>query len=489
MTSNPMKVAVVCGDGVPASGLLTVLRTVVDLGIAEGLVAPRVPADLGFAWRPDKPRFYPRGVDRAGYPPWLDVGESLPMPDAALLATRLIAIRTDIARFADLSDQRRQAVRAEIEELAAPFEEYFRTWLAAHDVDWLFAINMTLSDAAPVATALHRAARHRWGSGRPGGIMFWDHDLYGTCTVYENGERVYPLTPNELTPLPGDLPWTRWSVVSTALVKEAASYGTGRVPQYLPNPLPDLGSLRLTPRHNEFLAQLGIATGRPVLLAPVRIFRPKGIEITLALQQAMCVLSRERGLSEPCLLVFGRLDEDPAYAAELAACASLRRLSGDVRFLDGVPLGTWRDDAGRWHLDEVDLLRIAAGTKGAVVFTPSQPDLESVGLGPALAAIAGVPCAVTHYDAFDDVYGPDFAAVRIGPLDLDGLSLGVDPVLRVAAGELVTQMWTTSSAATNRSIVAERFPSRPWRAALKSMWADIHTSTPRPRQGIDDRAT
>ena len=59
-----MKLAVMCCDGLPVSGLLTVFRNVVRLGMSDGLIEPRVPADLGFSWRPDKWEFFPRGGDR-----------------------------------------------------------------------------------------------------------------------------------------------------------------------------------------------------------------------------------------------------------------------------------------------------------------------------------------------------------------------------------------------------------------------------------------
>jgi hypothetical protein len=354
MAGHRMRVAVVCGDGVPVSGLLTVMRNVVEMGISEGTVAPHVSADLGFGWRPDKPKFYPSGVARAGYPSWLEVTNIHPVLDPAAAGTRLTAIRDDIARADKLSQAQRATLRLEIDGLAEGYRIRFGSWLESHDVDWVFAINMTISDAAPVTTGLHLAARDRWGGGRAGGVVFWEHDLFGTCTVYEHGRRVYPLTPNEFTVLPGDAPWLRWVVVSESLASEARGYGTGLSPVHLPNLLPRLGSGGLDDRHRQFLAQWGIDARRSVLLAPVRIFRPKGVEISLALQQAVGEECRRRGLAVPCLLVFGCLDEDPAYGAELRVEAGERGLGDEVRFLDGVPLGTWLDGEGRWRLDEVD---------------------------------------------------------------------------------------------------------------------------------------
>ncbi len=210
-----MKVGVVCGDGVPASGLLTVLRSVIERGIADGLIAPCVPADLGFSWRPDKPCFYPQGVGHSGYPAWLDLSEETPAElPAETFGKCLTSIRNDIARVSTLAAEDRAALSVAIDKLAAPYERYFSNWLSAHGVDWLFAINMTLSDAAPVTTALHHAAQRRWEHGRRGGIVFWDHDLFRSCSVFENGVRVYPTEPNEFTLLPDTYPWHRWLVAS-----------------------------------------------------------------------------------------------------------------------------------------------------------------------------------------------------------------------------------------------------------------------------------
>ena len=116
-----------------------------------------------------------------------------------------------------------------------------------------------------------------------------------------------------------------------------------------------------------------------------------------------------RGLAVPYLLVFGSLHEDPGYARQVVDTVHRLGLDDDdVRFLGGVPLGSCRDSSGQWHLDEIDLLRLAAASNGGVLFTPSVPDVETIGLGPGLAAAASVPCLTTTYDAYDRVYGPDF---------------------------------------------------------------------------------
>ena len=107
----------------------------------------------------------------------------------------------------------------------------------------------------------------------------------------------------------------------------------------------------------------------------------------------------------PYLLIFGSLDEDPEYADELVALRNELDTEEHVRFLDGVPLETLREDNGDWQLDEIDLLRLARATNGGVVFTPSVSDFETVGLGPGLAAAAEIPAVSTRYNAFDEVYG------------------------------------------------------------------------------------
>lgn len=461
---HPARVAVVCCDGVPASGLLTVLRTVVDDGAARGLVDTPVVADLGFSWRPDKPRFFPAGPARAAYPDWLRVvGRAVDDPVAH--GRRLTAVRDRVAAADRLDPARRAALRAEIEELARPYEAHFADLFDRHDVDWVYAVNMTLSDAVPVTLALHRAARRRWGGGRPGGVLFWDHDLFASCAVRENGVRVYPERPNEFTPLPGADPFHRWVVVADSLAEEAAGYPTPLRPVVAPNPLPSPGPPVLTPRHRAFLDAHGIAEDRPVVLAPVRVTGPKGAHLAVALLDGVRA-AVPAGEPVPCLLVFGSLDEEPEYAAQVRAAVTERGLDADVRLLDGVPLTSGRDADGHWRLDEADLLSLAAATGGAVAFTPSRPDVESVGLGPALAAVAGVPCAVTPYHAFAGAYGERFAVV---PVDVDDPARGGPALLAAMRANHRDDPDARRDRERNRSIVAGRFPAAPWRSLLETL--------------------
>ncbi|MGC4806833.1 hypothetical protein [Micromonospora sp. DT233] len=461
---RPARLAVVCCDGVPASGLLTVLRNVLDIGVTDGLLHTPVVADLGFSWRPDKPRFFPTGPAAQPYPDWLHVvGRAVPDPGPH--GRRLTAVRDQVAVADALDPARRAALDAEIDQLARPYEAHFTELFDAADVDWVCAINMTLSDAVPVTLALHRAARARWGGGRPGGLLHWDHDLFGSCAVVENGARVYPQRPNDLTPLPGADPFHRWVVITDALAREAADYPTPLRPVVAPNPLPARTPARQTPRHRAFLRDHGIAADRPILLVPVRVSRPKGAHLAVALLDGVRA-AVPPGEPMPCLLVFGSLDEEPDYATELRAAVADRGLHDDVRLLDGVPLASASDAAGRWRLDESDLLALAGATGGAVVFTPSSPDVESVGLGPALAAVAGVPCAVTPYHAFADVYGDQFAVV---PVAADDPAASGPALLAAMRANRRDDPDARRDRERNRRIVADRFPVGPWRAVLEEL--------------------
>ncbi len=464
-----MRWAVLCCDGLPVSGLLTVLRNVVELGFREQLIEPPVAADLGFSWRPDKWEFFPRGRDSEQYPDWLKVSDWAPAEwSREELAGRLTGIRDEVARLADLTPPEVADLRARVEELATPYERHLDDWLDEHDPDWLCAINMTLSDAVPVTLALHRAGQRRWGQGRPGGMLFWDHDLFGSCSVHENGVRVYPPAPNQLTPLPRSDLGHRWVVATDGLAAEAADYPGGPKPVVLPILLPEVDQGPLADRHWEFLAAHNLAADRPVLLAPVRIFRPKGADIAIALLAQVQAQALRANEPRPCLLIFGSLAEDPEYAADLAALARRLDVEPDVLMLDGVPLVSGRDAAGRWHLAEADLLKLAAATGGAVLFTPSQPDIETVGLGPALSAVAGVPCAVTAFNCFSEVYGERFARIDVEP---------TAPGLRRASTALYAAMRacrhgdreSVAAMAGNARIVAERFSADGWRDLLNSM--------------------
>ncbi|MFC3996158.1 hypothetical protein ACFOVU_09550 [Nocardiopsis sediminis] len=461
-----VKIALVCGDGLPVSGLLTVFRNVVTRFHGEPSPDDPIPADLGYSWRPDKPAFFPDGTEPDRYPSWLDVSRALPCtgPD---VADDLLDIRRLVARADELGPGDKARLHRRIETLAAPYETYFSEWLDEHGADWVVAVNMTLSDAVPVTLALHRAAARRWDGGRPGGVLFWDHDLFGSCAVHEDGERLYPPAPNEFTPLPGGHRAHRWAVVSEALHAEACGYPTPLEPVTVPNVLPETPPEGMEDRHEEFLHQIGAAPGQPLLLVPVRVFRVKGVEISVRLFSRMREVSRERGLPEPLLLVFGDLGEDPDYTKEVLDAALDEGVLDQVRFLNGVPLQSHRGADGLWHLDEIDLLRVGAATGGGVLFAPNRPDVETVGLGPALATVAGIPSAVGDFNAFGDIYGDTFLCARL-PENGD---------LRATATEMLDLMraradgdpWFTEGMRRNRRRIDSHFPAEPWR----SLWAEL----------------
>ncbi len=466
-----MKLALVSGDGLPVSGLLTIFRNVVEPELAAGRIDAPVAADLGYSWRPDKEYFFPAGRPGSGYPAWMTVSDAVPVTwERGRLMGRLTAVRAAVARAGSLDQQERAALHRDVEEFAGPYEEYFTRWLAEHDPDWVVAVNMTLSDAVPVTLGLHRAAARRWTGPRPGGVLFWDHDLFGSCAIYEDGARVYPAEPNEFTPVPGSHPCHRWAVVSPALAREVAAYPTDLTAPVLPNVLPDpADDPAARPAHDGFRDRHGLDPDRPLLLVPVRMFRVKGVEIALELLAEATRLCEQRGTPAPYLVVFGSLGEDPPYAREVLRRAEDLGVAKDIVFLDGVPLATHRDPDGDWHLDEVDLLRLCRASGGAVLFTPSTADVESVGLGPALAAVAGVPCAVTPYTCFEDFYGTDSSCVRVTGREPDALERAARALLGLMDGAAAGDPTVRRGLERDRDHVLRVFDPEPWRAQLREM--------------------
>jgi glycosyltransferase involved in cell wall biosynthesis len=461
------RMAMVCGDGLPVSGLLTIFRNVIDLARDMNVAGGTIPADLGFSWRPDKPAFYPSGPAAGGYPDWLKVSDALPAGDPDVLAAEWLSLRSLVARAEELDESGRADLHDRIEVHAAPYETYFYDWLRRDGIDWMFGINMTLSDAVPVTLGMHRAAARHWRDGRPGGLIFWDHDLFASYSVHEGTERVYPLRPNEFTPLPGTDRCHRWIVPTRQLADEAATYPTALAPLVVPYVLPAVPVGELPERHHQFLSQRELDPRRPVILAPVRVFHVKGVEIAVSLFAALRRTCERRGELVPYLLVFGTLDEDPEYTTEVLATVDQERVGDDLRFLGGVPVTSYQDPAGTWMLDEIDLLHIARSTDGGVFYTPNQPDVESVGLGPALAAVAGLPFAATTYDAFDGAYGRRLAHVRVN---------GPDDVVRAAgqfsewlAGKRRGDRAVQDALAANASEIQRHFPDGPTRDFLLTL--------------------
>lgn len=464
--------ALVSGDGLPVSGLLTVFRNVVEAELSDGVLELPVVADLGYSWRPDKKKFFPHGPEDARYPDWMAVSTAVPLGSGrADLERELTGIRGAVARADTLDAEERADLWRVVESLAGPYEDYFTSWFAEHDVDWVCAVNMTLSDAVPVTLGLHRAAAKRWPDGVPGGVLFWDHDLFGSYAVFEEGSRVYPPEPNQFTPLPGSHPCHRWAVVSPGLAEEVREYPTGLSAATVPNVLPTVDSGDLEERHETFLRQRGLNPDRPLLLVPVRVFQVKGVEISVEIFAEMKKICEAGNIPSPYLLVFGSLDEDPPYAEAIVSRVRRLGVQEDVEFLDGVPLSSHQDRTGKWRLDEIDLLRLCRSSGGAVLFTPNTSDVESVGLGPSLAAIAEVPCVVTDYACFEDIYGDQSSCVRVS--GIEGIPAAAREAVELMVRNAQGDPRVRDLLKREKERVLRSFDPEPWRKLFQEISHDV----------------
>jgi len=471
-----VRIALVSGDGLPTSGLLTVFRNVLQAGSDLGCVDLPVPTDLGYAWRPDKAEYFPSGGSQPVHSGWMTVSRQ-PVEDGRSdgeRAAELLAIRDAVAAYGTLDAEGGLRLASRISRLTDGYHAYFAEWLKEFRPDWIFGLNMTLSDAVPATAGLHAAVHDYFAGGRPGGMIFWDHDLFGSCAIHdpETGARLYPEKPNALTPLPQADRHTRWIVISDALAQETATYPTDAAPQVVSNLLPRVPTGDLEACHLEFIEQQGLEAGRPVLLDPVRVFQVKGVDVAVRLLAAMKSACGASGEPVPYLLVFGSLDEDPDYAREVIGLCSALGVEEDVRFLDGVPLTSFAEPDGRRRLDEVDLLRVAAATSGGVVFTPGVTDVETVGLGPGLAAVAGMPSLITEYDAFEPVYGPEFSCVRMETSE-ESVRTGAAEFVRTLARFREGDPALQAELEVNRKITEDRFPRAPW----NRFWNELYAAT------------
>ncbi|KAH7330361.1 hypothetical protein BKA65DRAFT_565606 [Rhexocercosporidium sp. MPI-PUGE-AT-0058] len=390
-SNKDINLALISGDGLTISGLLTTFRNVLDLmsqtPSCPQLVNYPVATDLGYSWRPDKAMFFPGGPKETFYPPWLSVTNATPVTYRGY-GEELLRIRREVARPELLDAKQKVELYERIDAIKIPYQQHFERWFEENGVDWVCAVNMTLSDAVPVTMALHKAAELRWGngSGRYGGVLFWDHDLLSSYAVHENDERVYSLRPNEFTLVPQAVAWHIWAIVSEVLLPETRLYPTDLWPLVVPNVLPLLSNNDISIQGpsivSKFLSGIGVLhgvlAGRPILLCPNRIFPVKGIEISIRALAAVKSVSIKRGLAVPYLLIFGDPEEDLEYAAELHLLAQEAGLTDNIRFLGGVPLCSGVKGS-RMMLDEKDLLRIAAATHGAWYTLPIPRTLKALG--------------------------------------------------------------------------------------------------------------
>ncbi|MEU1335095.1 hypothetical protein [Streptomyces sp. NPDC005865] len=121
-----MRIGLVSGDGVPASGLLTIFRNVVGLGVELQLLDMPVPADLGYAWRPDKPAFYPYGPAEQESSALLEPARlAPPLPgDLDRAAAEWTSIRTSVAQGATLDTVERARLHERIDRLTDHYRDH-----------------------------------------------------------------------------------------------------------------------------------------------------------------------------------------------------------------------------------------------------------------------------------------------------------------------------------------------------------------------------
>lgn len=462
-----MKWAIVSGDGLPTSGLLTIFRNVAEMAIKNKTIIDDIPADLGYSWRPDKKHFFPNGCPESHYPAWMKVSSiGSAWQNDTEHENILMDIRHKVAKYESLNNSEIINVKKDIISIAELYEVYFLNWFEENAIDWVFALNITLSDAVPVSLALHHAANKFWANKSRGGIIFWDHDLFGSYGIYERKERLYPKAPNTLTPIPQKNSYTKWIVASDVLANETKSYPTKLIANMIPNILPSIDMLDFNEIHSSFLTQHNIPAGSSIVLVPVRVFRVKGIEIAINLFHKLLNIYKEKELNTPKLLVFGNMHEDPEYAYELKAQVKDLNLEKDIIFLNEVPLKTYKNERNQWCLDEIDLLVICYALSGAILFTPNVKNVESVGLGPALAAIAGLPCAVTQYSAFTEFYGDEYHHIKVIPERPTEAAKELFEWMRLhALGDAEVKMLL----ANNKLFVQSKFPKEPWRNFIRQL--------------------
>src|SRR5260370_24185605 len=189
---------------------------------------------------------------------------------------------------------------------------------------------MTPPDCVSATLGFQPSVKSYFARCGRGGVLYWDHDLFGSYGVRladSSRTRIYPLRPNEMTPLPRSNPHVAWTVPTEALRNEAAEYMTDIEPIVVPYVLPEPRQGAVGGRIDKFSEQQQLEPNCPVILNPVRIFRVKGVETSIALLCGCRDAAVRRGDPVPDLLVVGRPAEEPDYASELQQMAN----SSDLR--------------------------------------------------------------------------------------------------------------------------------------------------------------
>ena len=99
-------------------------------------------------------------------------------------------------------------------------------------------------------------------------------------------------------------------------------------------------------------------------------------------------------------------------------------------------------------------------------------NVETIGLGPALAALVGLPCAVTPYQAYDAFYRGTLSDVRVHPHE-EGVSAAAGELLSLMAGRARRDPAVLARLESNRAALGDLFPVRPWLDLLKDLSSEF----------------
>lgn len=112
-----------------------------------------------------------------------------------------------------------------------------------------------------------------------------------------------------------------------------------------------------------FCSEWQLEAERPFVLAPVRIFHVKGVDVTIRWFSYLKEAVSKQARRAPYLLVFGAVGQEPAYGQHCRELALSLGLESDIVWLDGVPVSPLVRD-GRLVPSEAELLTMARATRG-----------------------------------------------------------------------------------------------------------------------------